>query len=182
MLPAQLWKTRDRRSDSYLSECPLTCLHSFKIQIFCFIKWKNVSFDENNLCFSEILAGFWRIDSNESRHEHETWDMDMRHEHEIWDMDMRHGHGTWDMDMRHGHGTWDMDMRHEHQVKSSSHFTCTSFSHFHYMQSCLAPLSWTWGMDMRHEHQVKSSSHFTCTTICQLLCLVPWIDKRGLVD
>ena len=146
MLPAQLWKTRDRRSDSYLSECPLTCLHSFKIQIFCFIKWKNVSFDENNLCFSEILAGFWRIYSNESRHEHETWDMDMRHEHEIWDMDMRHGHGTWDMDMRHGHvtwdmdmrhehGTWDMDMRHEHQVKSSSHFTCTSFSHFHYMQS-----------------------------------------------
>ena len=151
MLPAQLWKTRDRRSDSYLSECPLTCLHSFKIQIFCFIKWKNVSFDENNLCFSEILAGFWRIYSNESRHEHETWDMDMRHEHEIWDMDMRHGHGT-----------WDMDMRHEHQVKSSSHFTCTSFSHFHYMQSSKI---------MHNDMSVA----LPCTE-------TGWIDKRGLID
>ena len=151
MLPAQLWKTRDRRSDSYLSECPLTCLHSFKIQIFCFIKWKNVSFDENNLCFSEILACFWRIDSNESRHEHETWDMDMRHEHEIWDMDMRHGHGT-----------WDMDMRHEHQVKSSSHLTCTSFSHFHYMQSSKI---------MHNEMSVA----LPCTE-------TGWIDKRGLID
>ena len=151
MLPAQLWKTRDRRSDSYLSECPLTCLHSFKIQIFCFIKWKSVSFDEKNLCFSEILAGFWRIYSNESRHEHETWDMDMRH-----------GHGTWDMDMRHGHGTWDMDMRHEHQVKSSSHFTCTSFSHFHYMQSSKI---------MHNEMSVA----LPCTE-------TGWIDKRGLID
>ena len=151
MLPAQLWKTRDRRSDSYLSECPLTCLHSFKIQIFCFIKWKSVSFDEKNLCFSEILAGFWRIYSNESRHEHETWDMDMRHEHEIWDMDMRHGHGT-----------WDMDMRHEHQVKSSSHFTCTSFSHFHYMQSSKI---------MHNEMSVA----LPCTE-------TGWIDKRGLID
>ena len=151
MLPAQLWKTRDRRSDSYLSECPLTCLHSFKIQIFCFIKWKSVSFDEKNLCFSEILAGFWRIYSNESRHEHETWDMDMRHEHE-----------TWDMDMRHGHGTWDMDMRHEHQVKSSSHFTCTSFSHFHYMQSSKI---------MHNEMSVA----LPCTE-------TGWIDKRGLID
>ena len=151
MLPAQLWKTRDRRSDSYLSECPLTCLHSFKIQIFCFIKWKSVSFDEKNLCFSEILAGFWRIYSNESRHEHETWDMDMRH-----------GHGTWDMDMRHGHGTWDMDMRHEHQVKSSSHFTCTSFSHFHYMQSSKI---------MHNDMSVA----LPCTE-------TGWIDKRGLID
>ena len=151
MLPAQLWKTRDRRSDSYLSECPLTCLHSFKIQIFCFIKWKSVSFDEKNLCFSEILAGFWRIYSNESRHEHETWDMDMRHEHEIWDMDMRHGHGT-----------WDMDMRHEHQVKSSSHFTCTSFSHFHYMQSSKI---------MHNDMSVA----LPCTE-------TGWIDKGGLID
>ena len=151
MLPGQLWKTRDRRSDSYLSECPLTCLHSFKIQIFCFIKWKSVSFDEKNLCFSEILAGFWRIYSNESRHEHETWDMDMRHEHEIWDMDMRHGHGT-----------WDMDMRHEHQVKSSSHFTCTSFSHFHYMQSSKI---------MHNDMSVA----LPCTE-------TGWIDKRGLID
>ena len=151
MLPGQLWKTRDRRSDSYLFECPLTCLHSSKIQIFCFIKWKSVSFDEKNLCFSEILAGFWRIYSNESRHEHETWDMDMRHEHEIWDMDMRHGHGT-----------WDMDMRHEHQVKSSSHFTCTSFSHFHYMQSSKI---------MHNEMSVA----LPCTE-------TGWIDKRGLID
>ena len=151
MLPGQLWKTRDRGSDSYLFECPLTCLHSSKIQIFCFIKWKSVSFDEKNLCFSEILAGFWRIYSNESRHEHETWDMDMRHEHEIWDMDMRHGHGT-----------WDMDMRHEHQVKSSSHFTCTSFSHFHYMQSSKI---------MHNDMSVA----LPCTE-------TGWIDKRGLID
>ena len=95
------------------------------------------------------------------RHEHETWDMDMRHEHETWDMDMRHGPETWDMDMRHGHGTWDMDMRHEHQVKSSSHFTCTSFSHFHYMQSSKI---------MHNEMSVA----LPCTE-------TRWIDKR-LID
>ena len=150
MLPAQLWKTRDRRSDSYLSECPLTCLHSFKIQIFCFIKWKSVSFDEKNLCFSEILAGFWRIYSNESRHEHETWDMDMRHEHEIWDMDMRHGHGTWDMDMRHE--TWIWDMNTKLKVRVTLH----------------APVLATF---------ITCSLARSCTTICQLLCLVQRQDE-----
>ena len=112
-------KTRDRGSDSYLFECPLSCLHSSKIQIFCFIKWKSASFDEKNLCFSELLAGFWRKKNLLKWIETWTWDMDMRHE--TW---------TWDMDMRHETWTWDMDTKLKVQA---TFLTCTSFSHLHYM-------------------------------------------------